>query len=153
MKKIVFFVVIVATVATACNNNSNTEDTNKTAAAEAVADSTKLEGDWQLTTMAGMAVPFDSLFTGKIPGINFDIAGRRISGNTGCNNFSGELDMSGNTISFVKPMIMTKMFCQGNAEESFTQNLQKVNSWAISNDTILHFKAGQEEVMRFKRRQ
>jgi len=155
MKIMVVLVAMGSLFMIACNNNTQTAEADKTASgssAVAMQDSTKLNGNWQLNHMADMAVPFDSLFTGKIPAINFDLAARRFSGNTGCNNFSGEIDMSGSTISFLKPMIMTKMFCQGNAEQYFTQNLQKINSWAISNDTILVFKAGSDEIMRFSKR-
>jgi heat shock protein HslJ len=157
MKNAIFFFVTATFFAAACSNNSSSSDKKiqseaPTPITSAEADSTKLNGNWQLHFIEGMARPFDSVYAGKVPYIVFDIAADRFSGNTGCNNFSGELELTGNAISFLKPMIMTKMFCQGDGEPFFVQNLQKVTSWAISKDSILHFKSTGGDVMRFTKK-
>jgi heat shock protein HslJ len=48
-------------------------------------------------------------------------------------------------------MAMTKMFCPGNGENVFMTNLQKVNSWSVSDGKTLTFIAGDIAIMRFEK--
>lgn len=160
MKGILFVAVAGLFLLSACDDAGNTSVTSpdspnvSTQAPDApVVDSAKLNGSWVLAQITGIPGRFDSLYANKTPQMNFDVNARTVSGNTGCNNFSGELDIVGARISFVKPMVMTKMFCQGDAEPVFLQNLQKVTGYRIINDTALSFVADDIEVMRFTRKQ
>ena len=139
-------ITVITIVIFACKNQAT-----KTSAVSApvVADSVKLNGNWQLTNITGATVPFDSLYPSKIPAINFDVVAKKISGNSGCNSFSGKLVTDGNKISFAEPMIMTKMFCPGGGEPLFLQNLQKVETYLIVNDTTLNFMMGEIAIMNF----
>ncbi len=145
MKRIVSFFTIISIVF-ACSNEAA-----KTSAisAHVIADSVKLNGNWQLTAITGGTTTLDSLYPSKIPAINFDVVGKKISGNTGCNSFSGKLVTEGNKISFADPMAMTKMFCPGDGEPLFLQNLQKVETYIIVNDTTLNFMMGDIAIMKF----
>lgn len=139
----------VALLFLACNNNTNTPDKAAAPATAPIADSTKLNGTWVLRQITGMPGNFDSLYANKTPQMIFDVTAKTVTGNTGCNNFSGELDAVGARISFVKPMAMTKMFCPGDAEPVFLNNLQKITSYRITNDTALSLLADELEIMRF----
>jgi len=149
MKRIVSFITIISIVIFACKNQAT-----KTSAASApvIADSVKLNGNWQLNYITGATKSFDSLYPAKIPAINFDVVAKKISGNSGCNSFSGKLVTEGNKISFADPMIMTKMFCPGDGEPLFLQNLQKVETYLIVNDTTLNFMMGELAIMKFSKK-
>ncbi len=146
MNKVISIITIISFVWYACSNK-----TAKTSAAATpvIADSVKLNGNWQMTYITGATTSFDSLYPGKIPAINFDVVAKKISGNSGCNSFSGKLVTEGNKISFADPMIMTKMFCPGDGEPIFLQNLQKVETYLIVNDTTLNFMMGEIAIMKF----
>jgi heat shock protein HslJ len=148
MKRIMSVIMFMSIVIFACKNEAK-----KTAAATTpvIADSVKLNGNWQLNYITG-ATNFDSLYPAKIPAINFDVVSKKISGNTGCNSFSGKLVTEGSKISFADPMIMTKMFCPGDGEPLFLQNLQKVETYLIVNDTTLNFMMGELAIMKFSKK-
>lgn len=74
-----------------------------------------------------------------------------ISGNTSCNGFSSKYTMNGNTIKFDSPL-STMMACPGNGEKTFTDMLQKVNKYAMSDDNTLNFLMDELAVMRFVRK-
>ena len=112
----------------------------------------KLEGEWILKEMAGIYIPFDSLYPSKKPFIKFDEAKKMVSGNTSCNNFSGQLLVNGNKIDLSKSIAMTKMACiDGRGEHVFVEALSKVKSWSISNNT-LELKQGKNSLMKFKKK-
>lgn len=58
----------------------------------------------------------------------------KISGNTGCNRFSGSAMFDGNTVKIAKEMAMTKRACQGVDEPAFINTLLKTNSFLVSSD-------------------
>jgi heat shock protein HslJ len=148
MKKVISFITIITIISFALYACKNKAAKTSAASAPVIADSAKLNGNWQMNYITG-ATSFDSLYPAKIPAINFDVVAKKISGNTGCNSFSGKLVTDGNKISFADPMIMTKMFCPGDGEPLFLQNLQKVETYLIVNDTTLNFMMGEIAIMKF----
>ena len=73
-----------------------------------------IQGQWKLVsygppTSQTVAVPDVET------SIDFDPEGR-MSGNVGCNNFSGEYNMDGDMIMF-GPVMSTRMFCKAVAEQ------------------------------------
>lgn len=116
-----------------------------------VADTAQLAGSWELNYIAG-AASVDSLYPTKKPVINFDMAAKRVNGNTGCNNFNGPLITTGHKIDFTGPMALTKMFCTGEGETVFLDNLKKVNTWSVSDGSTLNFIMGDIAIMRFSKK-
>jgi len=94
-----------------------------------------LTGEWELNYISGAKIAFDGLYPNKKPMIRFD-AGNKISGNTGCNQFSGTAAVNGNSINFPESMAMTKMFCPGEGEQVFLQTLKKINRYSVSGNTL-----------------
>jgi heat shock protein HslJ len=145
MKKLILISCIACGLLMACHS------AKKTTTAASGIDTTALAGTWQLNYVAGSSTPFDSLYAHKKPTISFDLAAKRVSGNSGCNSFNGPLNVSGHKISFTAPMAMTKMFCPGDGENVFMSNLQKVNSWSVSDGKTLTFILGDIAIMRFEK--
>ncbi len=128
--------------------NGQTEVAKFTAVEEAVS---KLDGNWELNYISGIRIAFDGLYPGKKPFIRFELGQSMISGNTSCNGFSSKYTMNGNAIKFAPPL-STMMACPGNGEKTFTDMLQKVNKYALSDDNTLNFMIGDVAVMRFVRK-
>ena len=120
---------------------------------DASSDSSKLTGTWELNYITGSRIAFDGLYPNKKPTITFDVVNNSVSGNTSCNNFSGQLKVTGNKIDFTGPIAMTKMMCQdGKGENVFVETLKKVNTYTISNGTSLNFIQDDMAVMRFSKK-
>ena len=105
---------------------------------------------WKLIELNGKAiVPFEN---GKRePHMILHTDGNRISGNTGCNSFSGTYDLKEpNRISFA-PMAVTKMFCTTGMETE-TQLLkvfQTTDSYYVSGDSLQLIRARMAPLARF----
>lgn len=112
----------------------------------------QLSGSWELNYISGPRIAFNGLYPGKKPTINFDITQKKVSGNSSCNSFSGDLVADDTTINFTGPMISTKMACPGEGEATFFEMLKKVNTYSISADTTLSFMMGDIAVMRFSKK-
>lgn len=112
----------------------------------------QLSGTWELDYISGPRIAFNGLYPGKKPTIKFEVAEKRVSGNTSCNSFSGALVADDSTINFNGPLAMTKMACPGEGETTFLEMLKKVGSYSISNDTTLNFMMGDIAIMRFNKK-
>ncbi len=101
---------------------------------------------WQLKSLSGNTDL--SGFSRVMPFIKFDEDGR-ISGNTGCNNFSGAYSnlTDEGTITFIK-MVSTKMYCDGVPESEFLAALNQV-SGVKKNKEELIFLDNDKPVMVF----
>lgn len=111
----------------------------------------KLDGNWELNYISGIRIAFDGLYPEKKPFIRFWLGDAIISGNTSCNGFSSKYTMKDNAIKFDSPL-STMMACPGNGEKTFTDMLQKVNKYALSDDNTLNLMIGDVAVMRFVRK-
>ena len=81
-----------------------------------------------------------SAFSREIPYIKFDEDGR-VSGNTGCNNYSGAYNnlTEQGAISFSKVMA-TKMYCEGIPENEFLKALDETNGIKKEKDELVFLK-------------
>jgi heat shock protein HslJ len=144
MKQILLAAIAVICFLAGCNNSKQVVTSKK-----AVVDPSELNGAWQLDYISGSATAFDALYPDKKPQLIFDIAASRISGNTGCNSFSGPVSVEGSKINFNQPLALTKMFCPGGGETAFLEALKKITSWAVTDASTLNLIAGDVAALRF----
>lgn len=142
MRKTTLIMLAIVTLSS-CNALKNT--------VEASSDLSKLGGSWELNYISGPRIAFNGLYPGKKPQMVFNLADKRISGNSSCNSFSGKLQADDTSINFNEPLIVTKMACPGEGEAVFFEMLKKVNKYAITGDTTLNFMMGDIAIMRFKK--
>lgn len=90
------------------------------------------DGKWKLIP----ALPADTA-TGRIPFLNFIMDSNRITGNTGCNNFSGTFNIDKTSLTFNHDFVSTKMTCAGYDEKAFERNLLRTNNFEIHGDTLV----------------
>lgn len=109
-----------------------------------------LEGTWTLTYLEGSKI--EELYKNKIPSITFDVKNKRVSGNNGCNSFSGPLVQQGNNLSFSGPLATTRMFCEGVGEQQFMDALSKVTSFSFPDADQIDLIRGDIGVMRLQRK-
>jgi len=141
----IFFIVVIACVLAGCNSPKKLT--------ASMSDPSKLAGSWELQKITGTGIAFDSLYPYKKPTMNFDVANKRVSGNTSCNSFNGTLNVDSSKINFNSPMAMTRMFCSGQGENMFLSTLQKVNMWSIGKDASLDFMINDTLLMSFVKKQ
>ncbi len=123
----------------------------KNAATPTSNDVTLLEGSWELNYITGPRIAFDGLYPNKKPTLVVNVADKRISGNTGCNAYSGPLVAEKSSISFTGPIAVTKMMCVDGAlgEKTYLEMLKKVNTFSVSGGTTLNLIAGDIILMSF----
>lgn len=144
MKRLMLFTVVIASSLAACTTMKPGSIGN--------GGLSQLGGTWELNYISGPRIAFNGLYPGKKPIIKFDIAEKRVSGNTSCNSFSGPLVADDTTINFTKPFIMTKMACPGEGEATFVEMLKKASTYSITSDTTLNFMMGDIAIMRFTKK-
>jgi len=131
-----FFISTAFIFTTACmqsQNNNNAADTAVVSREMATPDSAvgTLNGEWELEPLLA-----SDTATGKIPFINFDVARKKFTGHTGCNNMSGSFFLNGDSLSFNEQIVTTKMACPGYNEQSFLESLTKTNNYKIENEVL-----------------
>lgn len=96
-----------------------------------------LDGTWVLSRIEGPKKDFNELYPNKLPLIHFDEVNLKISGNSGCNSFSGNYGNNKGVLDFTQPLMSTKMACKGGGEAVFLQTLNKINGYEIKKDTLI----------------
>lgn len=90
------------------------------------------QGSWLVTQLRNKE------HFGRNPFIKIDLSKNDIYGNTGCNRFSGKIEVTQNEVA-ISEVSATKMACREmDVEEGFLKALQDVSSYAL-NDAKLQF--------------
>ncbi|WP_254442587.1 YbaY family lipoprotein [Ruegeria arenilitoris] len=95
----------------------------------------------------------DVLNAERQPQIEF-AEGGTFGGTGGCNRFSGQVEISGNSINFPDNMAATLMACPPSIEEvekQFFDALQKVTTYAVSGNSLVFLDEAGEPVVNFVR--
>jgi len=90
---------------------------------------------WQLSTVMGKTVSSSDYAKG-LPDATFS-ADDKISGNGGCNRYSGTYTLEENGKISFGPMLSTKMFCPGGGEEGFMRAMGQVNTAKIDGKNLV----------------
>lgn len=96
-------------------------------------DPRRLEGDWWVSELAGVAVEPDPTRRRR-PRLHFDFARGRLSFTGGCNQFAGAADFTGpGRVAMVGPFAGTRMMCPGRADfdSELTEALRSSTLWRI----------------------
>jgi heat shock protein HslJ len=79
---------------------------------------------WSIASLMGQDAS-QTMFPQGLPSISFLDAGK-LAGYTGCNNFSGNFSLEGESIT-LNPGAITRKACEGNGERDFITALESVN--------------------------
>lgn len=144
MKKFTLLLAIAFGMLISCNSKKEVATTG----------SNSLEGNWELVYISGPRIAFEGLYPNQKPNITFNLKENRVMGKNSCNNYSGRITLDGNKIIFDdQGMISTKMFCEGDGENTYMNTLGKINGYSISDDgKTLNLLTGDVAMMRFERK-
>lgn len=98
---------------------------------------------WEVSTINGSS-PDLNRFSAGLPFLIFDKQGK-LSGSTGCNNFSGTYKAKKGCLT-LNPGGITRMFCQGDGETLFLDAVKKVKNMKSEGDKIILLD-GTSEIM------
>lgn len=145
--------IIIASLNVACNDQKKTSKENK----EVTKNEQKLnliDGNWELDYMLGTEKPIDSLFPKAKPTVTINSEKSQISGMAGCNNFSGGLSIEGKQFKLAENIALTRKMCPDmTGEDAFLKNLEKPDSYSVSNNgNTLNLIMGDMAIMRFQRK-
>ena len=118
----VSFVILLSVLASACKTSSKTNTTNFLTA-----------HPWELIAINGKELDM-SAFQKGTPFLKFEDDGR-LSGSTGCNNFSGDFKLENKSLT-LNPGAMTRMACQGNGEMLVLDALSMVKNIKTDADKL-----------------
>jgi heat shock protein HslJ len=143
MKKVFLSVAILCLAFVSCNSTKSTGN-----------NVSSLEGAWELNYITGPRIAFEGLYPEKKPTIVFNLKENRVSGNNSCNSYMGALNVKGQKIDFKDAkMAMTMMACEGQGGDLYMSTLDKIDSYAISEDgKTLNFIMGDIAMMRFTKK-
>ncbi|MDR1761793.1 MAG: META domain-containing protein [Bacteroidales bacterium] len=140
MKKVLFFTTIITIVVIGCSSSQKTKqnaDTKDLAINQPVTELPSPIGTrWKLVEINGK--PIAEMTFATEPFIEFDRETKRVSGNSGCNNFSGEfeIDTMVNRIRFSN-MVATKKACLDMTVETQLLEILSVVDNYSRNETML----------------
>ncbi|UAB87664.1 YbaY family lipoprotein [Ruegeria sp. SCSIO 43209] len=110
-----------------------------------------LEGtEWTAIGIGGTV-----LDTKRPPQLSF-AQGGAFGGTGGCNRFSGQAEITGNSLEFPDNMAATLMACPpelDEVEDQFFAALQNVTSYAVAGDSMVLLDAAGEPILKFVRTQ
>ncbi len=125
-----------------CKSTKNIQKTN-------IAGDPNITGTWILKSLNGQ--PVADAFKGRIPAMTLDASENRISGNGGCNNYTGAYTYAKGMLS-APNLASTKMMCmENNQENQFYAVLAKDNKISLANNTVLTLSNDGKVVAEFVR--
>ncbi len=136
MKKL-FFALAAVLAMTACTTTQKTE---------------KLDGEWDIVSVKGLAVNKDSVETAPFFGIN--TTNMTIYGSLGCNDLTGTLglDEKAQTIDFSNTG-STRMMCANmSTEDNILSAMQEIKSYKQDGGKLLLLNAGGDTMMELQKR-
>lgn len=138
---IVLFMTSLGFTVQSCNTTNSITDKIENKELES-----KLGGTWVLKSINQTDV--SKAFKGDTPTLIFDFANHQVSGNGGCNAYSGSFALLGNLYT-PTPMISTKMMCPTENQELKLLELLAKNSTLIFNNYTLQFVQNGKVVLEF----
>ncbi len=105
------------------------------------------ETNWQLESINGRQADAANYNSG-LPVAYFS-KDNKITGNGGCNRFSGSYNLNEEGGINISQVISTKMFCPGDGEGEYMKALETVNAAKVDKDKLVLLK-GVDEVLVFR---
>ena len=146
-------VICLGVILTSCNDQK--KSSNETSELKTENQKANLiDGYWEMDYMQPGPKPLDSLYPKGMPSMTINSEKSQISGMTGCNNFNGELKISGKDFKLSENLALTRKMCPDmEGQKAFLNNLEKVDSYSVSNKgRTLNLIMGDMAIMRFQRK-
>lgn len=113
----------------------------KTSTSSQSTSETRLHDIWALKELNGRTLtPKDYM---EAPYIEINVAEKTVMGNSSCNQFSGQVEITGNEIKFSQ-MISTRMACVQSVETEFLQMLESSDRYKFDGLYLILLKSDKE---------
>jgi heat shock protein HslJ len=109
-------------------------------------DTVSLAGEWFLVPVLA-----SDTAAGKLPSIRFNLALRKFSGFTGCNQMSGSFTLQADQLHLDQNISFTKTVCPGYNEKEFITNLLRVDHYKIK-EGVLWLTTDQTPIAKWMRK-
>ena len=136
MKHFLFLITIAIILCAFAKQNNNS----------IAPDDTTIAGIWVLQPVLA-----SDTAAGRIPQLNFNLVTKKFTGNTGCNDMSGNFFIRKDSLSFNEQIITTRKACEGYNEKAFINNLTKTNRYKIV-DGVLQLMSDQTILSKWTRK-
>lgn len=114
-----------------------------------LSNKTELNGIWALNSINGEALNTKILIKKAI--LELDISNNRVSGNDGCNRFTGKIDKVDTLVLVFSKFIGTEMACPNmEVSSAINQALRQVQSYKIEDSQLFLYDANKKEVLNYK---
>ena len=105
---------------------------------------------WELVELMGQPVKYASTDSQKVY-LQFNSGDSRVNGNDGCNAFTGAFEDKAGQRLYISKLASTKKFCPHMpTEENFTEILQSIDTYTVSDGMLVLTKARMAPLARFK---
>lgn len=95
----------------------------------------RVEGTWELDFIAAPGKVLQDLYPGEKPTLSYAAKDHQVSGKNGCNNYGGPANFSEGKVHFeTGKFISTRMFCPGDGEKHYMQQLARITGYSVSED-------------------
>lgn len=107
-------------------------------------------GEWQLARLNGKEIT--TPIPERRPSLRLDRGEGNASGAAGCNLFSGNYQLEGQSLRF-GPLASTKMYCEGamEIEREYLDALEKTRGWRVEAGQLLLLDRNQRTIARLRR--
>ena len=87
-----------------------------------------------------------------VPTLQIDLRGKRVSGNNGCNNYSGSIEnLTSNSIK-IGVIAATKKACKGdNLEAGYSQAFNNIETYQIKGENLIFYGNGGNKLLSFRK--
>jgi len=142
MSKFISFALFLGLLVVSCgpetSNSSEEQETREMKNSEEQSTPTQpkanlLDGNWEANFVEGVPGTMEEMYPQGLPNVTFDTGEGRVSGNSGCNNFTGSFSVDGNTITWEGELGSTRMACPNmDGEKAFLSALRKSTSYSVT---------------------
>lgn len=144
----IFIMAVLAFSLTNCKSSKETSQKERIESEQVKSVSYMIEENtWQLTSFEGKS-PEEAGFIERIPYVVINKEKGSMGGNSGCNSFSGGVEVTDNTLK-LGLFMSTKMYCDGVPEIEFFKILEGELNYQVENEKLSLTKDG-KTVMVFK---
>ncbi len=145
MKKPIFLFFVIMSIIS-CNSNKSSSSAVDTKSDTTEVPLMYMTATWQVESIIGV----DALQTS--PTMNLDLVDNQISGNGGCNNYTGSVTRDGFKNIQFKGIASTKMMCpDASIESAYFKALDKVNSFDNKGDVLTFYDEKGSKLITYSR--
>ena len=128
-----------------CMSACTTTKTTVTTTSDHEITQQRLSGEWSLEQLMGRQITEEKYMND--PYLRLDPQAKKVTGNSSCNGFSGNITLKGDTLTFDE-VIATKMYCEKSVEKEFMEVLHRTDRYVLKGTQLYLFGEG-EALARF----